>query len=283
MKVAHTGRERWLVTGACGQLGGHLTRLLEDEAHDRDLAVLGLGRRRCAGRHGDVVAVDVEDGAALARALDDFRPTHVVHLAGVTSPADADAEPARTWSLAVRATMQIARHVAATGAWMLCASTDFVWDGAGAGRYCESDLPCPATVYGRAKLAGELAVLSSNAGAVARLSLLYGMPVCPRASSWSHFVESTARGERLAGCSDEYRTPVALAEAARIVIELGRLRHRGLFTSPVPMCSRPTTCWCGWPMPPAPSGGCGGSRARRSSRASSGRATSRWTARRSRA
>ncbi len=228
MNVAYTGRERWLVTGACGQLGAHVTRLLENEARSRDLAVLGLGRRRCAGRHGDVAAVDVEDRRALARALDDFRPTHVVHLAGVTSPAAADADPARTWSLAVRATMQIARHVAATGAWMLYTSTDFVWDGAATGRYRENDLPCPATVYGRAKLAGELAVLSSGAGTVARLSLLYGMPVCPRKSSWVHFVQSTARGEGIAGCVDEYRTPVALAEAARIVVELGRLRHRGL-------------------------------------------------------
>lgn len=225
---ARPAGERWLVTGACGQLGAHVTRRLAHEALAGDVTVVGAGRRPCSGDHGEVLAADLEDERKLARVLDDVAPTHVVHLAGITSPVAAERDPLGAWSLAVGATEQIAEHVAATGAWMLFASSDFVWDGAGRGRYLESDVPRPQTVYGRSKLAGEQAVLAAEAGAVARFSLLYGLPECPRETSWARFVRAVEAGELVPACVDEYRTPVALADAARIVVELGRLDHHGL-------------------------------------------------------
>jgi dTDP-4-dehydrorhamnose reductase len=76
--------------------------------------------------------------------------------------------------------------------------------------------------------AGEQAVLAAKAGAVARFSLLYGLPECPRETSLARFVRAVEAGELVPARVDEYRTPVALADAARIVVELGRLDHHGL-------------------------------------------------------
>jgi nucleoside-diphosphate-sugar epimerase len=48
--------------------------------------VLGIGLRACKG-HGVVTAVDIRSASRLAAVFETFRPTHVIHLAGVSSPA----------------------------------------------------------------------------------------------------------------------------------------------------------------------------------------------------
>lgn len=219
--------ERWLITGACGQLGGHVTELLVRERNP-DVVVIGAGRRRCAGRHGDVLPIDATNADQLGQLLSSFQPTHVVHLAGTGSPSAAERDPERTRHLDVTTTNQLAEHVAHTDSWMLYASSDFVWDGAARGLYSESDTPNPATFYGRSKLAGERMVLDRGAGTAARFSLLYGSPRCPRRTTWTRMMQTLDEGGVVPACTDEYRTPLGLSEAAEIVLRLGRMRHRGL-------------------------------------------------------
>jgi dTDP-4-dehydrorhamnose reductase len=211
-----------LVTGACGQLGGHLTKALVDQGS----VVLGLGRRACDGRHGKVVSVDVSNSEALDGVLKSFRPTHIVHLAGVTSPVEAERNPARAWALNADVPRRLAEYATATGGWLLYPSSDFIWDGAAEGRYRESDIPRPGSAYGRTKVAGEQAV--ADAGVVARFSLLYGVPVCPRETTWTRWINHLERGDEITTFIDEFRTPLPLAEAARLVIGLGNRRVHGL-------------------------------------------------------
>lgn len=158
-----------------------------------------------------------------------FRPTHIVHLAGVSSPAEAALDRHRTWAVNVGVARILADYVAATGGWMLYPSSDFIWDGTAEVRYSEEDVPEPCTVYGHSKVAGERAVLDAGAGAVARFSLMYGMPRCPRDSTWVRIMAALQRGDEVSVCIDEFRTPVGFADAARIVIELGDRQFRGLF------------------------------------------------------
>jgi hypothetical protein len=133
-----------------------------------------------------------------------FRPTHIVHLAGVSSPVEAALDRRRTWAVNVGVARILADYVAATDGWMLYPSSDFIWDGTAEARYCEEDVPEPRTVYGHSKVAAERVVLDAGAGAVARFSLMYGMPRCPRDSTWVRIMAALQQGDvRIRFAADE--------------------------------------------------------------------------------
>lgn len=234
--------ERWLVTGACGQLGAHVMERLRRTTPAPE--VLGLGRRPCS-RHGTVLAVDVCDTALLDRLLGEYRPTHVVHLAGVTSPAAAAGDPEAAWAANVEVAVRLAAWSASDGAWLLYPSTDFVWSGEHGRRWRESDLPQPRSPYAEAKLVAEREVLVRG-GCVVRFSLLYGDPRCPRETTWTRLREAFAAGEEVPACTDEYRTPLPLETAAEVVVELGRRDHRGLLHAAGPEVATPYGLFTRW-------------------------------------
>ncbi|MBM7773365.1 dTDP-4-dehydrorhamnose reductase [Actinokineospora baliensis] len=215
---------RWLVTGACGQLGAHV---MEQLAHT-GAAVLGVGARPCPGAHGTVLPLDLRRGDDLDAVLRRYRPTHVVHLAAVSAPGQVALDPRRGWALNTVVARRLAAYARQEDAWMLYPSSDFIWEGTARRRYREQDAPVARSAYACTKLAGERAVLEENAGVVARFSLLQGDPLCPRQTTWTRVGAALRAGREVPVCADEYRTPLALTAAARVVVGLGQRRARGL-------------------------------------------------------
>ncbi len=150
---------RWLISGASGQLGGHVVRALS-RRHPGDYVHV-LGRASLPGTHV-TEWVDLRSGAAMMDLLRRAAPTHILHLAAV-SPVIAEADPASCHALHVLATKRMAAYTASTNGWMLYASSDFVWHGSG-GLHEEDDVPLPTNAYGRSKLAGEQVVAASGCG-----------------------------------------------------------------------------------------------------------------------
>ncbi len=188
--------------------------------------VLGVGRRACRAGHADVVGLDLRRADDLGALLRRYRPTHIVHLAAVSAPAAVAADPGAGWVLNTEVTRQLAAHARDEDAWLLYPSSDFIWPGTAHRRYRETDRPSERSAYAWTKLAGERAVL--GVGLVARFSLLYGTPLCPRQTTWTRVVDRLHAGEEIPVCSDEFRTPVSFPDAARIVVGLGERRVRGL-------------------------------------------------------
>src|SRR5438445_734337 len=94
-------RPSWLVTGSCGQLGAHVVALLRSKSGGSRLGETVSAV--CTGSHpGDCVSdegVDLLVPGALAALLRRIRPTHVLHLAGIASPAAAQQRAADAWWL----------------------------------------------------------------------------------------------------------------------------------------------------------------------------------------
>lgn len=151
-----------LVTGCRGQLGNEL-QLLEPQYEDT-----------CRFFFTDKEELDITDRKAVYSFVEDHRIDLVINCAAFTAVDKAEAEPELCDLLNHVAPGYLAEAVESMGGNMIQVSTDYVFDGTGNTPYREDDPACPATVYGRTKLAGEEAVIRTCAGSmVIRTAWLY--------------------------------------------------------------------------------------------------------------
>src|SRR5262245_36566411 len=125
--------ERWIVTSASGQLGGHLIRQLLPDAR---VAIILAGPRNplvSGATPGEPPPLRAEcDLSALdqlAALVTEFRPTHIAHVGAMTAVADCFAAPKAAERANTLATAALAGAAAATGARMVFSSSDMVFAG----------------------------------------------------------------------------------------------------------------------------------------------------------
>ncbi|MFQ5492329.1 MAG: SDR family oxidoreductase, partial [Phycisphaerae bacterium] len=220
-----TRTERWLITGATGQLGSHLLyQLSVEDLGDR---VLGLSRSPARCPKTPTAQIDLEDRPALTRCVEQFQPTHVLHVGGMTSVAQAHQDPDRARRVNVAATQTLADACAGIGARMIFTSTDMVFDGTAA-PYRETDTPNPLSQYGQTKLEAERTLTDAEKILIVRLPLMYGHPRTKRQTTFTKQIDALRKGQPLSLFTDEFRTPIHLADAAKSLITLARSNLTGL-------------------------------------------------------
>jgi len=218
-------RERWLVTGASGQLGGHVVRQLAKEVAAAD--VLALARSEDVEAGMRCARVDLADEARLRVCVADFRPTNVVHAGAMTAVSDCYARPAEAERVNTQATRVLAEAAAECSARLLFTSTDMVFGG-GAAPYREADPPRPPNCYGRTKAAAEQLLADFERTLVVRLPLMYGFPCAKRETTFVKQIAALCSGQPLRLFTDEFRTPLWLPDAAAAVIALARSALTGI-------------------------------------------------------
>jgi dTDP-4-dehydrorhamnose reductase len=118
------------------------------------------------------------------------------------------------------------------GARLVHVSTDYVFDGALSRPYVEDDPAQPLSVYGASKLAGEGHVLASGAEAlVVRTSGVLGRGgSAQKGGSFVDRILAQARaGKPLRVVADQVFAPTLARDLAMALVELVRLRARGLY------------------------------------------------------
>ena len=139
-----------LVTGAGGQVGWELARACQP-----------LGSVVATDRAG----LDLAQPDAMRAALQAIRPDVILNAAAYTAVDQAERDEELATRINATAVGVLADAAASLGALLLHYSTDYVFDGTKAAPYAyvETDLPNPASAYGRSKLAGERALAASGA------------------------------------------------------------------------------------------------------------------------
>lgn len=178
-----------------------------------------------AARSGSDRAVDLCASGAAEALLVAVRPAAVVNCAAVPDIAPAAANPMLAASLNTRVPGELARGCAARELRLVHVSTDQVFDGSRSG-WREEHEARPLQVYGQTKLKGEQAVLSAHPGAlVLRPGLVTGPAPMGRRSASSALAAAlkkaaTGAGPRPPMFTDEIRTPVAVLDLARALVQL---------------------------------------------------------------
>ena len=136
-----------LLFGKFGQVGWQLQR-----------ALAPLGDVTALGRSD----VDLEQPDRLRALIRSAAPDIIVNAAAYTAVDQAETEPERAMNINAGAVDLMAEEMRRADGWLVHYSTDYVFDGAGAAPYLETDAPAPHSVYGRTKLAGERAIAASG-------------------------------------------------------------------------------------------------------------------------
>ncbi len=136
-----------LVTGAGGQLGGDVCRLLEAE--------------KKAFIPTDADTLDITDENAVKAFFEANSIDAVIHCAAYTAVDKAEDEREKCFLVNKTGTKNLARCAQSQGAKMLYVSTDYVFGGNGDSPFNVNDPKGPLNTYGKSKLKGEQAVLES--------------------------------------------------------------------------------------------------------------------------
>ena len=149
---------RILITGANGQLGHELQRVLK-----------GHTLIQAAWPEFDLLKSDAKKQVLVAR------PDVVVHLAAYTDVDGAERESDKAMAVNAEGTERVARAVDKASARLIYLSTDYVFDGRKTSPYVETDEPNPLNAYGRSKLEGERRALACCPNTlIVRSAWLYG-------------------------------------------------------------------------------------------------------------
>jgi len=157
---------RILLIGADGQLGWELRRTLAPVGQVIAADLAGAGGP----------AVDLLEPASVRRLFNETGPALVVNAAAYTAVDKAESDRTRAQAINADAVALMAELAAATNTPIVHYSTDFVFSGETDRPYREDDAPNPLSVYAETKLAGEQALLNSDAEAlIFRTAWLYGV------------------------------------------------------------------------------------------------------------
>jgi len=216
-----------LVVGGTGFLGIHLLRAAEEAGFEPVCAA----RRPSELVFGTLRALDAGDLDDCERALDEVDPRAIVLAAALSRIADCERDPVLARRVNAEMPVGIAALARERGIRFVHVSTDLVFGARRAPRsgFTEMDESAPVSVYGVTKAASERAVLDAcPAALVVRLPLLCGDSHGRGLGASDSVVASVARGERPLLFTDEWRTPLDVAVAARALVELADSDVRGV-------------------------------------------------------
>ena len=222
------------VTGAGGQLGHDVVNELDRRAHESigsDIQAVYSGvNDGSAVVTAPYVQMDITDGAAVSKTIEELKPDVIIHCAAWTNVdgAEAPENQAKVHQINAVGTKNIARAAKAVDAKMVYISTDYVFDGRGE-RPWEPDDKCyaPLNVYGQSKLDGELAVSSIlEKYFIVRIAWVFGL-------NGKNFIKTMINvgktHDTVRVVNDQIGTPTYTLDLARLLVDMVETEKYGYY------------------------------------------------------
>jgi dTDP-4-dehydrorhamnose reductase len=180
----------------------------------------------------DKEEIDVCDARQVDAMVDSLRPDVLLNCSAFNRVDEAEDAPEAAFQVNTFAVRNLALGARRCDAKFVHFSTDYVFDGPCRRPYVETDLPCPQSMYGISKLAGEAMVQAIWPNHfLIRTCGLYGYT--GSRDKGTNFVESmfrlVERGGALKVVNDQFCTPTSTVDLASAVARLLPSESYGLY------------------------------------------------------
>jgi dTDP-4-dehydrorhamnose reductase len=208
-----------LVTGANGQLGTDLCKVL------RDFELIPLTDKD----------IEISDMSSVKQAFSKYKPDIIINTAAYVRVDDCEDEKDKAFSVNALGARNVAGVAQELGAKLVHLSTDYVFGGEAEPRttpYTEFDTPVTLSIYGKSKLAGEnLARHFCLRHFIVRTSGLFG--VAGSMGKGGNFIETMLKlsreREELRVVNDQVFSPTYSRDLARKIVQLMTTDYYGIF------------------------------------------------------
>lgn len=202
-----------LVTGANGQLGYDIIKLLDSEG----IEFLGTDRE----------SLDITNEEQVKRVISDYNPDAVIHCAAYTAVDKAEDEKKLCYSVNVLGTKYVAEACKDINTKMIYISTDYVFDGEGDKPFEVTDKPNPINYYGQTKYEGEVEVQKIlDKYFIVRISWVFG-------SNGNNFVKTMLRlgkeRDEISVVADQIGSPTYTPDLAKLLVEMVKTDKYGVY------------------------------------------------------
>jgi dTDP-4-dehydrorhamnose reductase len=216
-------KERLLVTGGSGFVGGHMASAARNTwtvfatFHTHPFSIRGV----------TPVSLDLRDKNHIQNMIRQVKPKVVIHCAAYSDVDACQKDPELAFRINTESARVLGEAAEAAGSRLIYVSSDMVFDG-DRGDYKESDPTHPINIYGESKLAGEGEVkMSCSDAVIARTALVYGSSVHDGHSFSEQLIQRIKHGGTVSLFHDQFRTPILVQNLVEALLELAGIDFRG--------------------------------------------------------
>lgn len=210
-----------LITGGSGLLGQYINR-----AATQKFNIYTLFRNKL-GNCGNFPSskIEIQNKNELQIIFEKVRPDIVIHTAAISNPQPIATQTTKEYfDTNVTATKIIAELCERYHSKLVYISTDLVYAGYRGSFLKEDAKLIPATLYAETKLMGEMKVKETTENyLILRTALLYGLGLNHSRCHFHNMFENLKIRKLVKLFSDQFRTPISLNDASRIIIELASI------------------------------------------------------------
>ncbi|RJG42695.1 dTDP-4-dehydrorhamnose reductase [Motilimonas pumila] len=199
-----------VVTGANGQVGQELCA-----------RITALGWQLIAL---DVAGLDITDEQAVSELLLKESPNLVINAAAYTAVDKAEEQVDLAYAVNESGSINLAKATATLNIPLLHISTDYVFEGNKEGVYQETDVTGPTGVYGKSKLAGDVALAKLNSQhIILRTAWVFGQ----QGNNFVKTMLKLADREELGVVADQYGSPTYAGDIAAALLTIAEKVQAG--------------------------------------------------------
>lgn len=206
------------ITGGSGLLGQYLNETLS-ENHEI-LTHYHEHEGNC--KKFNSIRFSLDDYTKFESVLMNFKPDVVIHTAAISSTEKANKySTAYVYEINVNATKRIAEVCEKINSKLIYLSTDLVYAGYRGSMLNESSKLIPVSLYAETKLMGEVKIKETfDNYIILRLALLIGFGLNHSTCFFQKMYENLRLNKSVKLFSNQYRSPLEISEAARMIKEL---------------------------------------------------------------
>ncbi|RKY95784.1 MAG: NAD(P)-dependent oxidoreductase [Ignavibacteriae bacterium] len=210
-----------LVTGGSGLLGQYLN--IEANSFFELLTLFKSNVGNC-NRFNNVHA-DINNLGLTKEIFTSFKPDIVIHSAAITNPVPQLGQSSKEiYATNVNATKNIAKLCRLFNAKLIYTSTDLVYAGYRGSMLSEDAKLIPASLYAETKLMAEMKIKETLENyLILRTALLFGFGLTHSRSHFHKMNDELKNNRPVKLFTDQYRTPIELSEAAKIIVQLAQM------------------------------------------------------------